>query len=180
MAQNATICKAQLTIADMDRHYYADHTLTLALHPSETEERMMMRILAFIMYASEQLEFTRGLAADDEPDLWQKNYSDEIELWIDLGLPSEKRIRKACNRAKQAVILTYGSDQAITPWLTSVQSTLTRQDNLTVLRVPTVQSTGLTTLAARNMSLQCNIQDGQIWITSEQGSVTVEVESTIS
>lgn len=176
MAQNATIFKAQLTIADMDRHYYADHTLTLALHPSETEERMMMRILAFIMRASEQLEFTRGLAADDEPDLWQKSYSDEIELWIDVGLPSDKRIRKACNRSKQVIILTYGSDQAVKPWLTSIQSELNRQDNLTLLRIPVEQSTALTQLASRNMNLQCNLQDNGIWISSDKGAVTVEVE----
>ncbi|MFW1678263.1 YaeQ family protein [Pontibacter sp. JAM-7] len=180
MAQNATVFKAQLNIANMDRHYYADHALTLALHPSETEERMMIRLLGFIMHASERLDFTRGLCADDEPDLWQKSYSDEIELWIDVGLPSDKRVRKACNRAQQVVIITYGTDQAINPWLTSIQSEISRQNNLTIVRIPVEQSRALTRLITRNMQLQSNIQDGQIWITGDEGNVDITPEWIVS
>lgn len=176
MAQNATIYKAQLQIADMDRHYYADHSLTLALHPSETEERMMMRLLAFILYASERLEFTRGLCVDDEPDIWCKNYSDEIELWIDVGLPSDKRLRKACSRSSSVKLLCYGSDQAINPWLNSISAERRRQNKLQILRVPEAQSTALTDLIARTMQLQANIQDGQVWISSDAGAVMIEPE----
>ena len=99
MALTATIFKASLQISDLDRHYYGEHQLTLARHPSETDERMMVRLLAFILHADEQLNFTRGLCVDDEPDLWQKNLTNEIELWIDVGLPDERRVRKACSRA---------------------------------------------------------------------------------
>ena len=109
MAIKATICKANLQIADMDRGYYNDLTLTIAQHPSETDERMMVRLLAFALHASEGLKFTEGISAeDDEPDIWQKNMSGEIEIWIEVGLPDEKRIRKACNRAKQVYLYPYG------------------------------------------------------------------------
>lgn len=175
MAQNATVYKAHIQIADMDRHYYADHSLTLAQHPSETEERMMLRLLAFLLFASERLEFTKGLAADDEPDLWRKSYSDEIELWIDVGLPSEKRIRKACNRSKQVVILCYGSDQAINPWLNSVHAECARQSKLQILRIPEAQSLALSNLIERGMHLQANIQDGQIWISNQSAAQLVEL-----
>lgn len=177
MAQNAKVFKAHLQIADMDRHYYAEHTLTIARHPSETDERMMLRLLAFAFFAAEKLEFTRGLSADDEPDLWIKNYVDEIELWIDLGLPSEKRIRKACNRAKRVVVMCYGSDQAITPWLHTVRNELSRQKHLQLLRLSSEQSLALAALADRNMQLQVNIQEGQIWVSSEHGALMVELES---
>ena len=90
MAQNATIYKVELSVSDMDRHYYETHKLTVAKHPSETDERLMVRILAFALNAHEQLEMTKGLSTDDEPDIWQKSLSGELELWVALGLPGEK------------------------------------------------------------------------------------------
>ena len=107
MAPKSTIYKAELQISDMDRHYYATHALTLAQHPSETDERLMVRLLAFALYADETLEFGRGLSSDDEPDLWRKSLTGEIELWIDLGQPDESRIRKACGRAREVVVINY-------------------------------------------------------------------------
>ena len=103
MALKATIFKADLQIADMDRGYYQTHALTIARHPSETDQRMMVRILAFALFADERLHFTRGISTDDEPDLWLKGLDEEIELWVDLGQPDLKRIRKACGRARQVV-----------------------------------------------------------------------------
>lgn len=174
MAQNATVFKAHLQIADIDRHHYADYSHTLARHPSETDLRMMVRLLAFMLRADERLEFTRGLCVDDEPDLWRKSYSDEIELWIDTGLPSEKRIRKACNRSKQVLLLVYGTDQAVNPWWSGLQGQIGRFDNLEVLRIPPEQSDALAALAERGMHLNCTIQDGQVWISGDHSEVTIE------
>ena len=97
MALGSTIFKATVQIADLNRHYYADHQLTLARHPSETDERLMIRLLSFLLHVDERLKFTKGLCADDEPDLWQHSLSGDIELWIDVGLPDERRVRKACS-----------------------------------------------------------------------------------
>src|SRR4030065_2281301 len=116
MAIKATICKASLQIADMERHYYQDHALTLARHPSETDERMMVRLLAFALHAHEYLEFGQGMTADDEADIWQKDLTGAIELWIDVGLPDEKLVRKACGRANRVFIYTYGGRIADTWW----------------------------------------------------------------
>jgi len=179
VAQNAKVFKAFLQIADMDRHYYAEHSITLARHPSETDERMMLRLLAFAIYARDRLELAGGLSADDEPDLWVKNYVDEIELWIDLGLPSDKRIRKACSRAKQVKLLCYGSEQAVTPWLHTIRNEVSRHKNLEIVRISSEQSTALALLAERTMQLQVNIQDGHIWVSSEAGAVMVELNSTV-
>ncbi|GAA0693138.1 YaeQ family protein [Marinobacterium maritimum] len=177
MAQNATVHKVHLQLADMDRHHYADYSHTLAQHPSETEERLMMRLLAFMLKADEQLEFTRGLCADDEPDLWLKNYSGEIESWIDVGLPSDKRIRKACNRAQHVLVLAYGSDQAVTPWWEGIKGQLHRFDNLQVLRVPMEQSQQLADWVQRGMHLQCTIEDGQLWVTDSERTLMIEPQS---
>ena len=102
MAQKATIYKVELSVSDMDRHYYETHKLTIAKHPSETDERMMVRLLAFALNAHEQLEMTKGISTDDEPDIWQKSLSDELELWIALGLPSDKVVRQSCAKAQRS------------------------------------------------------------------------------
>lgn len=173
MALKSTVFKAYLNIADMDRHYYADHSLTLARHPSETDERMMLRLLAFVLYANETLQFTKGLSTDDEPDLWQKSLSDEIELWIELGTPDDNRIRKACAHADQVVIFAYGG-RAVSAWWEKVQSKVTRFDNLRVVEVNPQDCDALAELVGRSMNLQCNVQDGQINVGDGERFVTVE------
>jgi uncharacterized protein YaeQ len=173
MALNATIYKAALHIADIDRHYYQDHALTIARHPSETDERMMVRVLAFVLHAHDALSFGKGLSADDEPDLWQKDLTGAIDLWIDVGLPDEKNIRQACGRAKQVVVYAYGGQKA-DRWWEQNRSALERAKNLTVMNLQGDTSRALATLAQRNLQLHCTIQDGQIWISD--GDETVQVE----
>jgi len=173
MALKATICKATLNIADMDRHYYADHHLTIAQHPSETDERMMIRVLAFALNADEKLEFTKGLSTDDEPELWKKTLSDEIELWIELGLPEEGRLRKACNRARQVVLYTYGG-RAVPLWWEKHHNKLNRFDNLTIINLPQDATEALATMAQRSMSLQITVQDGVVGIADDTQHVQLE------
>lgn len=173
MAIKATIFKADLQIADMDRNYYAEHILTLARHPSETDERMMVRLLAFAMFAHEQLGFGKGMCADDEADVWQKDLTGAIQLWIDVGLPDEKWTRKACGRASQVVLISYGGRTADL-WWSANQSKYLRQDNLRVYNLAPEATQALAALASRTMRLQCSIQDGQIWITDTQTTVHIE------
>ena len=176
MALKATIFKAELQIADMDRHYYHDHALTLARHSSETDERMMVRLLAFALHAHETLAFGKGLSADDEPDLWQKDLTGNIETWIDVGLPDEKRVRKACGRARQVFIYSYGGRSADI-WWDQNGSNLERLKNLTVLNLPVAASIALAKLAQRSMQLQCRIQDGQIWLADKDTTVEVDLKA---
>jgi uncharacterized protein YaeQ len=172
MALKATIFKAQLQVTDMDRDYYQAHQLTLARHPSETDIRMMVRLLIFALNADEALVFTRGLSTDDEPDLWQKNLSGDIELWIDIGQPDEKRIRKACGRAERVVIYSYaGHGSEI--WWQQIQDRLTRFDNLQVISLPSEACQEMGEHAQRNMELQCTIQDGQAWINIDEGYIHI-------
>jgi uncharacterized protein YaeQ len=172
MALKATIFKADLQIADMDRRYYGDHTLTIARHPSETDERMMVRLLAFAMHADEALSFGRGLSTDDEPDLWQKDLTGTIEIWIDVGLPDEKRVRRACGRARQVFVYSYGGRGAEL-WWDQVNAKLGRVENLSVISLPAASTQALATLTLRNMQLQFTIQEGQIWISDKDKVVEV-------
>ena len=172
MAIKATVFKAALQIADMDRYYYADHALTLARHPSETDERMMVRLLAFALYADEFLVFAKGLSSDEEPDLWQKDLTGTIERWIEVGLPDERAIRKASGRAAQVVVISYG--RAANIWWNENRDKLQRLDNLTVLNLPTETTQALAALASRTMQLQCTIQEGHIMMTSDAGMIEVE------
>lgn len=172
MAIKATVFKAALQIADMDRYYYADHALTVAQHPSETEERMMVRLFAFALFADEALTFAQGMSSDDEPDLWHKDLTGAIERWIVVGLPDERVIRKACGRADKVVIISYG--RAADIWWNDNKSKLTRLDNLTVLRLPAETTQELAKLVNRTMQLQCTIQEGHMMITSDDGVVEIE------
>lgn len=173
MALKATIYKAELQIADMDRHVYGDHALTIARHPSETDERMMVRVLAYAVYFREGIAFTKGLFDVDEPEVWARNLAGEITLWVDLGQPDDARIRRACSRAEQVVVMCYGSGCDV--WWKQIASKLTRFGNLTVLQVPADTSQALASLAERSMRLQCMVQDGDIWINSDVHSVPVKL-----
>ena len=176
MAVNATVYKATLQISDMDRHYYHEHMLTLARHPSETDERLMVRILAFARHASEALVFAKGRlgaglkSSDDEPDLWVKDLTGLIELWIEVGLPDEKFIRQACNRAKQVVVYAYGGHKA-DRWWEQNRASLERAKNLCVVTLSLETTRALAKLAQRDLKLHCTIQDGQMWIGDGEGTV---------
>jgi uncharacterized protein YaeQ len=174
MAINSTIYKATLHIADMDRQYYQEHQLTIAKHSSETDERLMVRVLAFALYASEALEFGKGISSEDEPALWRKDLAGAIELWIEVGVPDERRIRKACGRAKQVVVITYGRRNAAEMWWEQNKAELSKRSKLTVLHLVTEQTQALAALAARTMTLSCTIEDGQISMMSEMGTVALE------
>ncbi|TAH41281.1 MAG: YaeQ family protein [Betaproteobacteria bacterium] len=172
MALKATIYKAELQIADMDRGYYGDHALTIARHPSETDERMMVRLLAFALFADPALAFGKGLCVDDEPDLWQRDLTGAIERWIDVGQPDEKWTRKACGRADEVVVVSYG--RAADIWWNGVRDKLGRQDKLVVLNLPPEAAPDLARLTERSMRLQFTIQDAHVWVTNGRDTVQVE------
>jgi uncharacterized protein YaeQ len=163
MALKSTIFKVELQIADLDRNYYQNHALTVARHPSETDERMMVRVLAFAMHADPALVFGKGLSSEDEPDLWRKDLTGAIELWLEVGLPDEKRVRRACGRARQVVVVTYGGRVA-DMWWQQNQAAFLRQDNLTIINLPAEQSRALAALAERGMQLQCTLQEAELWL----------------
>jgi uncharacterized protein YaeQ len=170
MALKSTIYKIDLNISDMDRQYYAQHSLTLARHPSETDERLMVRVIAFALYANEMLSFGKGLSDEDEPDLWQKDLTGAIELWIDVGLPTEKEIRKAAGRAKQVAVVLYGGRVADMWWEQNSKGLL-KLNNLTVINLASTQA--LTEIAERGLSMSCTIQDEQILIGHDDGSLEI-------
>lgn len=173
MALKATVFKVQLNVTDMDRHHYQDYNLTIARHPSETDERMMLRILSFALHASDNLEFTRGLSTDCEPDLWQTALNGEIEHWIELGQPDEKRIRQACGRAHQVTVICYSGNGSVI-WFEKMKAGLIRFKNLQVINIGSGQSSVLAGLAERNMALQITVEDQQVWINSDHHNVTID------
>ncbi|NIB43990.1 YaeQ family protein [Pseudomaricurvus alkylphenolicus] len=172
MALKATVFKATLNIADMDRHYYEEHSLTIARHPSENDLRMMTRLAVFALNAEPQLNFTKGLSTDDEPDLWVKDYSNHIVHWIELGQPDEKRIRQASGRSDRVSIYCY-SGQAAEIWWEQNRSTLQRFAELRVFNFDHEALQQLTDMAQRNMQLHCTIQDGELMVSDGEHSVTV-------
>lgn len=174
MALKATVFKVQLQIADMERHYYQSHSLTLAQHPSENNERMMVRLLAFALNASDSLSFTKGLSAeDDEPELWDKSLSGDINLWVEFGQSDEKWLRKAAGRARQVQLFCYGG-RSVPVWWKQNEHALQRYQNLSVLEISEASVAEMAKLVNRTMQLQCNISDGQIWLSDAEHSVLIE------
>lgn len=176
MALKATIYKAQLQIADMDRHVYGDHNLTLACHPSKTEERLMIRVLAFALNLPGdelrgRLEFTKGLSDVDEPDLWQLDLTGEVVHWIDLGQPDDRRLMKAHGRSERVSVYAFASSTEV--WWRNLEGKLTRAPKLAVWQIPAEQSQALAKLAARSMQLQISIQDGSVYVSTADVSVEI-------
>ncbi len=172
MALKSTVYKAELQISDLDRGYYATHALTLAQHPSETELRLMVRLIAFALFADERLEFGRGLSSDDEPDLWRRSRDGQIEQWIDLGQPDESRLRKACGRAREVVVVGY-SGRAFSIWRDRQAGALARLSNLRIVEIPEDATEVLPGLLARSMRLQCLIEDGELQLIDESTTLTI-------
>jgi uncharacterized protein YaeQ len=175
MALKATIFKAGLQVSDIDRNYYGQHALTLARHPSETDERMMMRVLAFALNAHEDLEFGKGLSTADEPDLWQRDLTGRILHWIDVGQPEDRRLVRASGRAERVTVYAYGNKAEL--WWKANADRLKRAKNLRVWRVPGDASAAVGNFAERAMQLQCMVQEGQVWFGSAAHTVQIDVRA---
>jgi uncharacterized protein YaeQ len=176
MALKATIHKAQLQIADMDRGVYADHVVTIARHPSEADERMMIRVLAFALNVlgddhAGQLEFAKDLWDVDEAALWHKDYTEAIQHWIDVGQPDDKRLMRAAGRAERVSVYSFSSSTPV--WWKGLQSKITRADNIAVWQIEAEQSQALARLAERTVQLQVTVQDGTVWLSTGKESVEI-------
>jgi uncharacterized protein YaeQ len=177
MALKATINKATIHLSDMDRNYYDTLNLTIAQHPSETDTRMMIRLIAFILNANEHLQFGKGVSDEDEAAIWQINYSEEIELWIELGQLDEKRIKKACNRAQKVKLYCYGS--SVETWWKQSESKLRQFSKLSIEQFSEETTDALVELISRSMEFQCSIQDGQLWLTAGDESLLIETTTLL-
>ena len=181
MALKSTIFKVQLQLADIDHEHYVDHQLTLARHPSETDERMMVRLAALALHAHQlrdlcggdaTLAFGAGLSSVDEPDVMLTDYTGRKRLWIEVGQPDEKPLAKACGKADQVLVYAFGSGAEI--WWRGIEAKVARLSNLGVWRVPTGAAKSLASLAERSMRLQATVQDQVLTIGNGKQSVDLE------
>ncbi len=172
MALKSSISKVRLNVSNLDSNVYGDFNLSIARHPSETEARMMLRVAVFVLHASDELEFGRGISTDDEPDLWQKSLTGEIELWIELGTPDPDRLRKACGRARRVVLYGYG-DRSMSVWWAKHAAALERFRNLTVYSVSDEDRDRLASLTSSSIDLQCTVSGGELWITDAEHTAEV-------
>jgi uncharacterized protein YaeQ len=183
MAIKSTIFKVNLQIADIDHGYYADHALTLARHPSETDERMMVRLVALALNAHRlqtvchgdgTLAFGAGLSDPDEPDVWLRDFTGLTRLWVEVGQPEDKPILKACGKADQVVVYAFSS--AADVWWRGIQTKLTRPPNLAVWRLPTEAAPQLAALAERSMQLQATVLEGALTLGNGRETVSLECQ----
>jgi uncharacterized protein YaeQ len=173
MALKATVYKARLSLSNLNIHHYSDYSITLAKHPSETDQRLMFRLMAFSLLAHEDLQFTKGLSDDDEPDLWKINHDGSIDHWIELGVPDERRIRQICGKAKQVSIYTYHGEHAL-HWFDSIEKKLHRFGHLNVVHFIPKEGMSLEDFASKSMNLSITIEDNEIWLSCGEDRICVE------
>jgi uncharacterized protein YaeQ len=176
MAIKATIFKANVQLSDIDRGHYADYPVVIARHPSETDERMLIRLLAFALNVPSDsdhgpLEFAKDMWDPDEPSLWQKDYTGDILHWIEVGQPDEKRLLRMCARVPRVSVYSFAASTPI--WWKNIAGKLTRTVNLSVWQIPPEQSQALAALAQRTMDLQVTVQDGGIWVGDGTHSIEI-------
>jgi uncharacterized protein YaeQ len=175
MALRSTIYKIDLHVSDSDRNYYNSHSLTVAQHPSETAERMMVRLVLFAIHAHEDLIFTKGLSDVDEPDIWIKDLTGQVQLWLEVGQPDEKRILKASSKSDKVVICAY-SGQASKVWWGGIKNKIARAKNVQVICFPQPITKILASWVERGMQLHVNIQEGEIMVSGDKGQESFSVE----
>ncbi len=174
MAIKSTVFKIQLSVSDIERGYYADHALTIARHPSETDLRMLIRLAVFALNADEQLQFTKGLSSADEPDLWQKSLTGDTEHWIDLGQPTEKRIRQSCSKADRVSIYTFQKGSVQT-WYGGIKDDLERFRHLRVVHLAVRDEAAVAGLVDRSMQLSCLINEGEVLLSNADHNLVLDV-----
>ncbi|MDX2470131.1 MAG: YaeQ family protein [SAR324 cluster bacterium] len=171
MALKANIAKVNLTLSNINDHYYEDYRLTLAQHPSETDLRMIIRLAAFGLFASEGLEFTKGISTDEEPDIWSHKATGEIEHWIDLGQPTEKRIRQSISKAEKITIVGYHKEK-FSRWFKGLDKKFLAQKKLEIYFLESVGTSKPEDLVQKTMDLSCTIQEDQMLLGNETTQVT--------
>jgi len=165
MALKSTVSKARLEVVDLDRNYFANHELTLAQHPSETDLRLMVRLLAFALHAHERLAFGKGVSDSEEPDLWLKDLDGQVDLWVELGHPDDRTLTKACGRARKVVVYTYSASPRL--WWDPLEARAARWRNLQVVSLDAEDCEGLAAFAGRSLDVQVTIQDGDVWVRAD-------------
>ena len=170
MALKPTIYKFSITLSDLNRNYYDSLTLTVAQHPSETLERMMARVVAYCIYAEENLTFTKGLSAVDEPDIWAKSLDDQLMCWIDVGEPDVERVRKATRLAQEVKVVTFNSKSDV--WWSQSQDKFDEL-NVSVLQLPWSGVQVLAKLVQRTLDMSVTITGDSAFIAADSGECEI-------
>lgn len=173
MAEKATIYKANLTLSDMDRNVYGDFNLTIALHPSETIERMMVRILAFCYRATENLTFSKGLSSPEEPDLWLKHDNGTILEWIEVGQPAPDRLKKAANQSLAVKVFSYGRGMDV--WWKTNAAAIRNLPKVTIHSFDADELQQLVALVDKTMNFTITITETIAYISSATDNITVHL-----
>ena len=173
VAIKPTIYKARISLSDLERDYYDSISLTVAQHPSETLERMMVRLLAYCINAQEGIELTKGLDEVEEPDLWVRTLDWQTKLWIDVGEPSAERVKKACNRSQAVKVYSFNTKSDV--WWSRGESKFSRLE-ASIYRLPRDKIESLAALVQRTMDLSVTITGDSAYVAGEAGEVEVPWE----
>lgn len=178
MAQGSEIYKVQVSLSNLNSHYYDDFALTLARHPSESEARLMFRLTALLHSSAEsefeRLQFTKGISTQEEPDIWQKNYSGDILQWIELGQPDLKRLRQAMGKSQIVRVYTYNPNTS-GEWYQKISRDILNYKKLEIFHLEVTKGQSLENLISRTMDLSCLIEEQVLYLSNDSDRVEIEV-----
>jgi uncharacterized protein YaeQ len=164
MARGASIHRAQIELSHVDRGVYETLQLTVARHPSETLDRMVMRILAFGLRYAEDLAFGRGVSATDEPDLWRREGDGRVIEWIDVGRPDAKRLIQASRKSTRCQLFVFGDRGR--RWRKAQLETMKAPANLGVAYIDDGFVASLAATADRQIAWAMTVFESAIYLTT--------------
>ncbi|MDH5389027.1 MAG: YaeQ family protein [Gammaproteobacteria bacterium] len=173
MAIKPTIFKLKISLSDLNRNYYDTLNITLAQHPSETAERMMVRVLAYCINAQEYLVFAKGMNDIDEPDIWARTLDNQITLWIDVGEPAVERIKKASRVAQALKIYCFNSKSDV--WWDQAKGKIS-QLKTSILRFQWAEIQALAMLVQRTMEISVTITGDSAYVATKLGECEINWE----
>lgn len=177
MASKPTIYKFNIAISDFNRNHYDAVSLTVALHPSETLERMMARVMAYCLNAQDNISFTKGLAMVEDPDIWVKTLDDQISLWVDMGEPSPDRIKKSSRLAPTVKVYSFNSKS--NTWWEQTKSKVQAFKNVQFYQFDWQQMQQLATFAERTMDWSLSISGDSLYITANDQECELTIKTLV-
>lgn len=173
MALQATPYKIEMNLTDMDRHVYETLRFTVARHPSETEERLAVRLIAYALFYKEHLSFGRGLSDVDEPALWEKSLDDRVLHWIEVGQPDSERMTWCSRRTERFSLVAYGN---LRVWQTKELDPVRSLKNINVVGIEQGALEALAQDLPRSLNWSLMISEGELFITDERGQHEVPLQ----
>ena len=170
MALTSTVFVFDVDLSDTDRHVYETLSLRVARHPSESDEFLVARLLAYCLEYTEGIEFSKGLSAADDPPIAVRDLTGTLQAWIDVGTPSVERLHRASKAAPRVAVYVHKEHRQ---WLSELASArIHRADAIALHALDQPLIAQLVARLDRRMSFPLTVADGEVFIALKDGTIS--------